>query len=68
MTDFDPYSGEQIRFLRQDPTGRVNPVSWYTEEEYRLSEYDGFKAFEGIIIAVVGTLAFWFGVWLALIT
>ncbi len=66
MTDYDPYSKEQIRFLRKDPTGDTNPVTPIEDDwEYRISEQDGIEAAQWVLVAIVISLLLALGVWFA---
>ena len=57
MSNYDPFSGQQVKFLRSDPSGRWSPIVEPDPEPPTWFQAGCMGVFIGVVLA----LMFWLG-------
>ncbi len=57
MSDYDPFTGQQVRFLRSDPSGRWSPIVEQEPEPATWLQAGMVGTAIGVVLAVM----FWIG-------
>ena len=57
MSNYDPFSGHQVKFLRSDPSGRWSPIVEPEPEPPTWLQAGSMGVFIGVVLALI----FWLG-------